>query len=113
MASITVSFVGLDELSLKLAASLITSGFHVKAFEVSEPLIVEFLKLGGVKCSNLLEAAQDTAATILLSSNADEILGEEGVLKGLHVMSQALITSSGSSEAIAKARPVLSGKVYT
>ncbi|KAI3848331.1 hypothetical protein MKW98_005711 [Papaver atlanticum] len=149
---ITVSFVGLDELSLKLAASLITSGFHVKAFEVSETLIVEFLKLGGVKCSNLLEAGQDTAATILLSSNADEILGEEGVLKGLgkgavvilrstiplatvqkidnhlsendkavflvdaHISKgtfedlegKIMITSSGSSEALAKARPVLS-----
>ncbi|OVA01688.1 Ketose-bisphosphate aldolase [Macleaya cordata] len=151
-----VSFIGLDELSLNLASSLLSSGFHVKAFEVSEPMMDEFLKLGGTKCSSPVEAGRDAAATIVSWSPADQIMdtifGEEGALRGLekdaviilrstislanvqklenhltenekmvflvdaHVSqgtSEALegkimITSSGRSEAIAKARPVLS-----
>ncbi|KAF8398972.1 hypothetical protein HHK36_014837 [Tetracentron sinense] len=132
-----VGFVGLDELSLDLSASLLRSGFGVQAFEISGLLMDEFLKLGGAKCASPLEAGKDAVAMIILMSHADQIndifYGQEGALKedentaflvdayASRGMSEALngkimITSSGRSEAIARARPVLSAmceKLYT
>ncbi|KAF9592454.1 hypothetical protein IFM89_014944 [Coptis chinensis] len=152
----TVGFVGLDELSLELAASLIRYGFHVQAFEVSGSLIEKFVELGGTKVSSPKDAGTDaTAITILIptSNQINNVLyGEEGALKGFHddvvvilrsttspkdiqklenhlaedakttflvdahvskgtsdtLQGKIMIASSGSSEAITKARPFLS-----
>ncbi|XP_031281953.1 uncharacterized protein LOC116140467 [Pistacia vera] len=151
-----VGFVGLDELSLDMAASLLRSGYNIQAFEIHEPLINEFLKLGGSRCASPQEAGKDVAALVVLISHADQIddviFGHDGALKGLHkgsvlilrstmlpshfqkleknlsengetaylvdayvsrAMSEVLkgkvmITSSGRSNAIARARPFLS-----
>lgn len=151
-----VGFVNLDDLSLDLAASLLRSGYAVQAFEIYDPLITEFLKLGGIRCPSPMEAGRGVAALIVLISHADQIndviFGNEGALKGLpkdaviilhstilptyvqnlekrltddcetaylvdvyvsRGMSELLdgkvmITSSGRSDAIARARPFLS-----
>ncbi|KAG6675892.1 hypothetical protein I3842_15G128500 [Carya illinoinensis] len=83
-----VGFLGLDELSLDLAASLLRSGYAVQAFEIYEPLISDFLKLGGSRCASAVEAGRGVAALIVLISHADNlndvIFGNEGALKGLH-----------------------------
>uniref|UniRef100_A0A7N2MRP9 Ketose-bisphosphate aldolase class-II family protein n=1 Tax=Quercus lobata TaxID=97700 RepID=A0A7N2MRP9_QUELO len=82
-----VGFVNLDDLSLDLAASLLRSGYAVQAFEIYDPLITEFLKLGGIRCPSPMEAGRGVAALIVLISNADQIndviFGNEGALKGL------------------------------
>ncbi|PON44691.1 Ketose-bisphosphate aldolase, class-II [Parasponia andersonii] len=89
MASLggVVGFVGLNDLSLEMAASLLRSGYQVQAFETSEPLINEFLKQGGLRCANPVEAGKDVVALVVLISHADQIddviLGNEGALKGL------------------------------
>ncbi|KAM7479632.1 hypothetical protein LguiA_027845 [Lonicera macranthoides] len=82
-----VGFIGLDELSLEVAASLLHSGYAVKAFEGPSPLMDEFIKLGGVRCANALEAGKGVAALILLISYADQVndttFSHKGALKGL------------------------------
>ncbi|PIN24299.1 putative dehydrogenase [Handroanthus impetiginosus] len=87
MAQSVVGFVGLDEVSLELAASLLHSGYAVQAFETSSQLMDGFSKLGGKKCTNLTAAGQGVNALVVLISHADQIkdlfYGDEGVLKGL------------------------------
>ncbi|KAH6781861.1 ketose-bisphosphate aldolase class-II family protein [Perilla frutescens var. hirtella] len=82
-----VGFVGLDEVSLELAASLLRSGYSLHAFETSRQLMNDFVKLGGKMCANLTETKQGVNALVILISHADQIndlfYGDEGVLKGL------------------------------
>ncbi|PQQ15474.1 uncharacterized protein Pyn_28867 [Prunus yedoensis var. nudiflora] len=124
-----LGFVGLDDLSLDLASSLIRSGYKVQAFETYEPLINEFLKLGGIRCGSPKEAGKglqkDTVvmfrSTILPSYTQNletyftddsetaylvDVYATKGVSDGLN--GKIMIASSGSSDAILKARPVLS-----
>ncbi|XP_010693952.2 uncharacterized protein LOC104906826 isoform X1 [Beta vulgaris subsp. vulgaris] len=85
-----VGFVGFDDMSLELAASLVRSGYAVQAFDsqLDRPLMVEFSrKLGGTRCANAVEATRGVAAIILLISHPaqidDIIFGREGILEGL------------------------------
>ncbi|KAJ4713548.1 ketose-bisphosphate aldolase class-II family protein [Melia azedarach] len=84
---VVVGFVGLDDLSLDMAALLLRSGYKVKAFEISEDLVDKFLKLGGKKCASPVEAGKDVAALVVVISHADQIdeilFGHEGASKGL------------------------------
>ncbi|XP_065849277.1 uncharacterized protein [Euphorbia lathyris] len=152
----SVGFMGLDHLSLEMAASLLRSGYKVKAFEIERVLLSEFLTMGGTESSSPADVGEDVAALIVLISHVDQIndviFGQQGILKGLqkgatiilrstilprHIQNlekrlaedgviahlvdayvskgvsevlngKIMITSSGPSEAIAKAHPVLS-----
>ncbi|XP_057791465.1 uncharacterized protein LOC131008563 isoform X1 [Salvia miltiorrhiza] len=82
-----VGFVGLDDISLELAASLLRSGYSVQAFEKSSQLMNDFSNLGGKRCANLTEIKQGVNALVTLISHTDQIddlfHDDEGVLKGL------------------------------
>lgn len=159
-----VGFVGLDDLSLDMAASLLRAGYKVQAFEIDETLVAKFLNLGGTRSASLIEAGKEVAALIVLISHVDQIndvfFGQQGVLKGLQkgaliilrstilpsyiqnlerrlgdedsmahlieayvsrgfsevLKGRTMITSSGRSEANAKAQPILSAmseKLFT
>ncbi|KAJ6868406.1 hypothetical protein NC651_033467 [Populus alba x Populus x berolinensis] len=159
-----VGFVGLDDLSLDMAASLLRAGYKVQAFEIDETLVDKFLNLGGARSASLIEAGKEVAALIVLISHVDQIndvfFGQQGVLKGLQkgaliilrstilpsyiqnlerrlgdedsmahlieayvsrgfsevLKGRTMITSSGRSEANAKAQPILSAmseKLFT
>uniref|UniRef100_A0A5B7BKZ0 Ketose-bisphosphate aldolase class-II family protein n=1 Tax=Davidia involucrata TaxID=16924 RepID=A0A5B7BKZ0_DAVIN len=93
-----IGFVGLDDLSLELAASLLRSGYAVQVFEIFNPSMDEFSKLGGRRCGSPLEVARDVAALIVLISHADQIndilFGQEGALKGLHKDAVVILNST-------------------
>lgn len=159
-----VGFVGLDDLSLDMAISLLRAGYKVQAFEIDETLVDKFLNLGGTRSASLIEAGKEVAALIVLISHVDQIndvfFGQQGVLKGLQkgaliilrstilpsyvqnlerrlgdedsmahlieayvsrgfsevLKGRTMITSSGRSEANAKAQPILSAmseKLFT
>ncbi|KAL3570748.1 hypothetical protein D5086_027997 [Populus alba] len=159
-----VGFVGLDDLSLDMAASLLRAGYKVQAFEIDETLVAKFLNLGGTRSASLIEAGKEVAALIVQISHVDQIndvfFGQQGVLKGLQkgaliilrstilpsyiqnlerrlgdedsmahlieayvsrgfsevLKGRTMITSSGRSEANAKAQPILSAmseKLFT
>lgn len=159
-----VGFVGLDDLSLDMAASLLRAGYKIQAFEIDETLVAKFLNLGGTRSASLIEAGKEVAALIVLISHVDQIndvfFGQQGVLKGLQkgaliilrstilpsyiqnlerrlgdedsmahlieayvsrgfsevLKGRTMITSSGRSEANAKAQPILSAmseKLFT
>ncbi|GMH14095.1 hypothetical protein Nepgr_015936 [Nepenthes gracilis] len=84
-----VGFLGFDELSLELATSLLRSGYSVRAFDPHKfrTCVAEFSNLGGVTCTNPLEAGKGAAALVLLVSQLDQmddiIFGPQGILKGL------------------------------
>ncbi|KAG4400652.1 hypothetical protein GLYMA_07G103000v4 [Glycine max] len=82
-----IGFVGLDELSLEMAAKAIRHGYDVQAFEINDPVIEELVKLGGVKCPSPSEAGRDVSALVVLISHVDQtnhlIFGEKGALKDL------------------------------
>ncbi|KAL6497173.1 hypothetical protein OROGR_029102 [Orobanche gracilis] len=84
---VVVGFVGLDEVSLELAASLVRSGYAVQAFETSSQLMDGFSELGGKKCGSLMETGKGVNALVVLVSHVDQIedlfYGDEGALKGL------------------------------
>ncbi|KAL6552847.1 hypothetical protein OROHE_008211 [Orobanche hederae] len=84
---VVVGFVGLDEVSLELAASLVRSGYAVQAFETSSQLMDGFSELGGKKCASLMETGKGVNALVTLVSHVDQIedlfYGDEGALKGL------------------------------
>ncbi|KAL0342346.1 UNVERIFIED_CONTAM: L-threonate dehydrogenase [Sesamum calycinum] len=73
MARGAVGFVGLDEVSLNLAASLLQSGYAVQAFEASSQLLDDFSKQGGKRCTNLMESGQGVNALVILISHVDQI----------------------------------------
>lgn len=159
-----VGFVGLDDLSLDMAASLLRAGYKIQAFEIDETLVDKFLNLGGTRSASLIEAGKEVAALIVQISHVDQIndvfFGQQGVLKGLQkgaliilrstilpsyiqnlerrlgdedsmahlieayvsrgfsevLKGRTMITSSGRSEANAKAQPILSAmseKLFT
>ncbi|XP_059643268.1 uncharacterized protein LOC132285119 [Cornus florida] len=93
-----VGFVGLDDLSLELAASLLRSGYAVQAFETSSPLMDDFSKLGGTKCGSSIDEGRDVAALIVLISHADQIndilSGHESALRGLQKDAVIIIRST-------------------
>ncbi|KAK6921269.1 3-hydroxyisobutyrate dehydrogenase-like, NAD-binding domain [Dillenia turbinata] len=82
-----VGFVGLDDLSLELTASLLRSGYAVQAFEIFGPLMDDFSKSGGIKCACPAEAGKDVAALVVLISHIDQVnetmFGQHGALQGL------------------------------
>ncbi|XVF53778.1 hypothetical protein PTKIN_Ptkin05aG0126200 [Pterospermum kingtungense] len=82
-----LGFVGLDRVSLDMAASLIRAGYKVQAFEVQKLLMDDFVKLGGTKCISLMETGKGVAALIVLISHVDQIndviFGHDSALKGL------------------------------
>ncbi|KAI6683528.1 hypothetical protein NL676_029441, partial [Syzygium grande] len=148
-----VSFVGLSELSLEMAASLVRAGYEVQALQRAGPLMDAFVKLGGSRCDSPIGGGK---ALIVLISHADDIndlffssagackelerdtvvilhsnilpshlqklekhLTENAevafvvdayVLRGTfeHLSGKLMISSSGKSDAIARARPILS-----
>ncbi|KAK9208946.1 hypothetical protein WN944_001307 [Citrus x changshan-huyou] len=143
-----VGFVGLDEYSVDMAASLIRSGYKVQAFEISDPLVDKFLMLGGIRSASPMDAGkvlnpflwvhsyqiglipdEDVSALVVVISHVDQIddifFGHEGVLKendetacvvdayvsrGMSEVfnGKFMITTSGRSNAIERARPFLS-----
>ncbi|GAU16295.1 hypothetical protein TSUD_299270 [Trifolium subterraneum] len=82
-----IGFVGLDELGLQMASLLLRHDYAVQAFEISDPIIKEFVKLGGIRCASPLEAGKGAEALVVLISHTDQIndliFGDEGALKGL------------------------------
>ncbi|EPS59540.1 hypothetical protein M569_15267, partial [Genlisea aurea] len=87
MAASVVGFVGLDEVSLELAASLMRSGHAIQAFQAPLHLMTDFCRLGGKECTTLNEATQGVCALVILISDVDQIhnifFGSGGVLTGL------------------------------
>ncbi|KAJ8753715.1 hypothetical protein K2173_026391 [Erythroxylum novogranatense] len=87
MDSQVVGFVGLDELSLEMAALLLRSGYKIKAFEAERCLVKEFSTVGGEVCATPIETVKDAAAVVILVSHPDQmddsIFGQHGVVKGL------------------------------
>ncbi|KAL9237723.1 hypothetical protein vseg_012239 [Gypsophila vaccaria] len=86
-----VGFVGLDDLSLELATSLLASNYSVKAFvsQNDSPPVVEFSeKFGGTICASAVEAVTDVTAVVFLVSDLEQInefiLGPHGVAKVLN-----------------------------
>ncbi|CAA6664820.1 unnamed protein product [Spirodela intermedia] len=72
-----VCFVGLDELSLEMAALLVKSGYRIKAFQAAHcALMDQFLEVGGSKCDIIGEAGKDVTALIVTATGEvyDELI---------------------------------------
>ncbi|XP_058722533.1 uncharacterized protein LOC131594430 [Vicia villosa] len=93
-----IGFVGLDEIGLQIASSLLRHGYAVQAFEISDPIIKELVKIGGIKCASPSEAGKGVAALVVLISHTDQIhdliFGDEGALKGLNPDTVLIICST-------------------
>ncbi|KAK3440628.1 hypothetical protein EUGRSUZ_B00882 [Eucalyptus grandis] len=147
-----VSFVGLSELSLEMAASLLQAGYKVQALQQTGPLMDAFVKLGGSQCNSPIgggkalivlishdddinnlffsstgackELERDTVVILhsnilpshlqkiekCLTENAEVFVVDAYVSRGTfeHLSGKLVISSSGKSDAIAMARPILS-----
>ncbi|ONK66190.1 uncharacterized protein A4U43_C06F5120 [Asparagus officinalis] len=110
-----VGFIGLDDLSLKLASSLIKSGFGVQAFEVVESSVMRrFVELGGIRCSSPLEAVKDAATVILVVSeeeNTDNLFSKESLAEGLHKDAVLVLQSALSLGLVIKLDKLLREKI--
>ncbi|KAF5934239.1 hypothetical protein HYC85_030410 [Camellia sinensis] len=90
-----IGFVGLDQLSLQLASSLLRSGYAVQAFEVICVMLAFVLQLLWLLNSEGLERV--FVVDIYVSKGMSEVLN-----------GKIMIISSGQSDAITRARPILS-----
>lgn len=108
-----VGFLGLNQIALELAASLISSGFSVQAFEeqTSGSLMDDFSKSGGRRCSDSIEMSKDPAAIIISISQDDDlnniILGNEAILGGLRKDVVIMINSTLPYAQIQKVEKIL------
>ncbi|KAK9211971.1 hypothetical protein WN943_001350 [Citrus x changshan-huyou] len=102
-----VGFVGLDEYSVDMAASLIRSGYKVQAFEISDPLVDKFFMLGGIRSASPMDAGKENDETACVV-DAYVSRGMSEVFNG-----KFMITTSGRSNAIERARPFLSAMCKT
>ncbi|AQK83661.1 ketose-bisphosphate aldolase class-II family protein [Zea mays] len=95
-----VAFIGLDELSVELAASFLRSGACVRSFtpEAERSPSAALAELNGLlQCASPVEAARDAALVVVLSDagGVDELFfGVEGIAKGLCAGSIVLIHST-------------------
>ncbi|KAM6557353.1 hypothetical protein CsatB_004372 [Cannabis sativa] len=93
-----VGFVGLNEFSFEMATKLLQAGYQVQAFETNEPLLNEFLTLGGLRCATPLDTGKDAVALVVFISNADQIddviLANNGALEGLQKDAVFILQSS-------------------
>ncbi|XP_072952749.1 uncharacterized protein [Typha angustifolia] len=113
-SSMVVGFVGLDELSLELASSLIKSGYRVQGYEVDGSEVMNgLLDLGGVKCGSPVEAARAAAAIIVVNDAdgiVDVLLGKDGIVTGLHKDAVIILRSALLPSHIQKLEKNLSDK---
>ncbi|CAH9075882.1 unnamed protein product [Cuscuta epithymum] len=101
-----VGFAGLDDISLELAHSLLSSGYSIQAYEASSPSINKFSKMGGKVCDTITEAGEGVAALVILVSHNDQvndvIFGHGGVLNGLSKDAVIILHSTISHSDIQK-----------
>ncbi|RAL50106.1 hypothetical protein DM860_007780 [Cuscuta australis] len=101
-----VRFVGLDDITLELASSLLSSGYSIEACEAFSPLIDKFAKLGGKVCDSPTVAGAGVAALVILLAHGDQvndvIFGHEGILKGLNKDAAIILHSTISPSDIQK-----------
>ncbi|CAI9113691.1 OLC1v1014344C1 [Oldenlandia corymbosa var. corymbosa] len=112
-----VGFLGLDEVSLELAASLLKSGYDVQVFETSSPLVDEFSKLGGRRCRNAMEMGKGLAALVILISHDDQmndiIREHEGILKGLEKDATIIFHAAGPLVDLHQSEKILEASYHT
>ncbi|THG16486.1 hypothetical protein TEA_001667 [Camellia sinensis var. sinensis] len=112
-----IGFVGLDQLSLQLASSLLRSGYAVQAFETCSPLLDEFTNQGGIRCACPVEAGKDVVALVVLISHADQIndllFGHESALKGLRKDAVIILHSTILPAHIQKLEKRLTGNLFS
>ncbi|XP_027169036.1 uncharacterized protein LOC113768766 [Coffea eugenioides] len=112
-----VGFLGLDEVGLELAASLLRSGYDVRAFETFSPLMDEFSKLGGKRCGNTTEMSKGLSALVILTCHSDhiseKILEQKGILKGLGKDAVIIVNSTLPDVHINKLQKILRGGHHT
>ncbi|XP_078159661.1 ketose-bisphosphate aldolase class-II family protein isoform X2 [Carex rostrata] len=77
-----VGFVGLDKLGLRLASSLIRSGYHVQAYQEDSSYVNDFCNLGGARCQTPVEATRD-ATVAILANVGDDIADISSTIGGL------------------------------
>ncbi|MQM12937.1 hypothetical protein Taro_045857 [Colocasia esculenta] len=109
-----VGFVGLDELSVEMAALLVKSGFQVKAFAAAEcAWLTPFLEVGGSQCHNIEESGKDVTALIVTSTDQvdDELFcGNQGITKWLCEDAAVIIRSTIPLRYIQKLEKHLNGE---
>ncbi|KAI8019083.1 L-threonate dehydrogenase [Camellia lanceoleosa] len=112
-----IGFIGLDQLSLQLASSLLCSGYAVQAFETCNPLLDEFTNQGRIRCASPVEARKDVVALVVLISHADQIndllFGHESALKGLHKDVVIILHSTILPAHIQKLEKRLTGNLFS
>ncbi|KAH7679774.1 Fructose-bisphosphate aldolase protein [Dioscorea alata] len=93
-----VGFIGLDELSLELASSLIRLGFRVQGFEEKNGgFLDEFLLLGGVRCDNLMDVVRGATTLFVVTEfggNSNLPLGDNGLHSDVVVILQSTLSPS-------------------
>ncbi len=78
-----IAFIGLGQMGLPMVANLLSAGFVVRGFDLSELAREEAAQLGAVACASPAEAAEGAAAVITMLPNGsivrDVLLGQGAV----------------------------------
>ena len=95
-----IAFIGLGQMGLPMVANLLSAGFVVRGFDLSENARAEAAQLGAVACATPAEAAQGAAAVITMLPNGaivrDVLLGQGAVASA---MSKGAVVLDMSSSA--------------
>ncbi|KAI8003403.1 L-threonate dehydrogenase [Camellia lanceoleosa] len=88
-----IGFVGLDQLSLQLASSLLRSGYAVQAFEVYEPMLSRFANEGGLIGSSPAEVSKEKSYVNVSGAKTAFLLFNSHASKLFPVLSSSCLTT--------------------
>ncbi|HEY9461424.1 MAG TPA: NAD(P)-dependent oxidoreductase [Paralcaligenes sp.] len=81
-----VAFVGLGAMGLPMARNLLSKGFEVRGWDLSDKALDALAQSGGVRVTSLADATRGADVLVLMvvnASQAESILVQQGVLDGL------------------------------
>ncbi|MAS37317.1 MAG: 3-hydroxyisobutyrate dehydrogenase [Anaerolineaceae bacterium] len=77
--NLTVGFVGLGSMGLRMARNLVRAGYMVKGYDINPQSVEAFAQAGGIAAGTVADAAQDVDVLLLVVVNARQV---EDVLYG-------------------------------
>jgi 3-hydroxyisobutyrate dehydrogenase-like beta-hydroxyacid dehydrogenase len=102
VGSIKVGFIGLGNMGIRMAKSLVKEGFSLTVFDLRQEPIDEMRELGAAGASSSREVAEASDVVISMvwdtTQTEEVIFGKDGVWKGIKMGATIIVSSSVGPE---------------
>lgn len=99
-----VGWIGLGAIGLPMATTLAKAGFSTRGFDIRTEAVAALASAGGDPATSAADAARDADALVLVvfsSTQAEQVLFQDGALGGLKPRSVVILCTTSSSKAVA------------